>query len=165
MKNLRIAAVMACALGIGGQAAAQDRVVAGGRIVVPRSSVERAADRGVRAHTNVELFFPTDGLPLTPANTPGGYFETPASLACVYRQVTVTVGCNPTVVTLVSKRGSHAIAIVDAYDDPNAASDLAAFGTEFGEIRGGIRDAGRIDADQHAAAAGSNRRVGVGGVD
>jgi kumamolisin len=113
-------------------AAAQDRFVTGGRIVVPESSVERPADRGIRAHTNVELFYPTNGLPRTAANTPGGYFETPASLACVYKQVAVVTGCSPAVVTAVSKHGSRAIAIVDAYDDPNAETDLAAYSAEFG---------------------------------
>jgi subtilase family serine protease len=109
-----------------------DRYVTGGHLLVPDSSIERASDRGVRAHTNVELFFPTDGLPMTAANTPGGFFETPASLACVYKQVTVTTGCSPIVVTAVSAHGSRAIAIVDAYDDPNATSDLAAYSAEFG---------------------------------
>jgi len=119
-------------LGLVGTAAAQDRFVTGGRIVVPESSVERPVDRGIRAHTNVELFYPTDGLPMTAPNTPGGYFETPASLACVYKQVAVVTGCSPTVVTAVSNHGSRAIAIVDAYDNPNAASDLAAYSAEFG---------------------------------
>jgi kumamolisin len=69
---------------------------------------------------------------MTAANTPGGYFETPASLTCVYKQVKVVTGCSPAVVTAVSTHGSRAIAIVDAYDDPNAASDLAAYSTGFG---------------------------------
>lgn len=124
--------VTGCSLGLAGAAASQERFVPGGRIVVPESSVERPADRGIRAHTNVELFYPTDGLPITAANTPGGYFETPASLACVYKQVPVVTGCSPAVVTAVSKRGSRAIAIVDAYDDPNAATDLATYSAEFG---------------------------------
>ena len=121
-----------CSFGLAGAAASQDRFVSGGRIVVPESSVERPADRGIRAHTNVELFYPTDGLPMTAANTPGGYFETPASLACVYKQVVVVTGCSPAVVTAVSKHGSRAIAIVDAFDDPNAETDLAAYSAEFG---------------------------------
>jgi subtilase family serine protease len=125
-----VSAVGGMSLGIAITAPAQS--VTGGRIVVPDSSVERPADRGVRAHTNVELYYPTDGLPLTTANTPGGFFETPASLACVYKQVKVVTGCNPTVVTAVSAHGSRAIAIVDAYDDPNAKSDLAAYSSEFG---------------------------------
>ncbi len=133
MNALAFTSVLAAfTLGLVDTATAQERFAGGGRIVVPDSSIERPIDRGVRAHTNVELFYPTDGLPLTAANTPGGYFETPASLACVYRQVKLVTGCNPTVVTTVSSHGSRAIAIVDAYDDPNAKSDLAAFAAEFG---------------------------------
>jgi hypothetical protein len=112
-----------CSFALAGAAASQERLVAGGRIVVPESSVERPADRGIRAHTNVELFYPTSGMPMRAANTPGGYFETPASLACVYKQVAVVTGCSPAVVTVVSRRGSRAIAIVDAFDDPNAATE------------------------------------------
>jgi len=118
--------------GFAAAAAAEGRTIPGGHLLVPDSSIERPADRGVRAHTNVELFFPVDGLPLTTANTPGGLFETPASLACVYKQVTVVSGCSPVVVTAVSKHGSRAIAIVDAYDDPNALNDLSAYSAEFG---------------------------------
>src|ERR1039457_1988481 len=62
----------------------------------------------------------------------GGFFETPASLACVYQLVTAAKTCNPSTATTVSHGGAHAIALVDAYDDPNAASDLAVFSTEFG---------------------------------
>jgi subtilase family serine protease len=126
-KLLISAAVFGC-----GSAAAQTRSVAGGIIVVPPTSVERPADRGVRAHTNIEFFTPSAGLPMTTANTPGGFFETPASLACVYRQVAQVTGCSPTVVTAVSVRGSKAIAVVDAYDNPNALSDLTAYAAEFG---------------------------------
>src|ERR1022692_2396259 len=62
----------------------------------------------------------------------GRVFETPASLACVYQLVTAAKTCNPSTATTVSHGGAHAIALVDAYDDPNAASDLAVFSTEFG---------------------------------
>jgi subtilase family serine protease len=113
-------------------ALSQTSAAAGGTVVIPPSSIERPADRGRRAHTNIELFFPTNGVPLGAANTPGGFFETPASLACVYKQVKQVSGCSPAIVTAVSAHGSRAIAIVDAYDDPNAASDLAAFSSEFG---------------------------------
>lgn len=104
---------------------------AGGTIYVPESSIYRPEDVGKRARTFVRFFVPDGGLPLT-ANTPGGFFETPASLACVYQLVSAARTCNPSTTTTVSHLGSKAIAIVDAYDDPNAASDLAAFSTEFG---------------------------------
>jgi subtilase family serine protease len=41
-------------------------------------------------------------------------------------------GCNPNATTNTPNGGSQTIAIVDAYDDPNAASDLAYFSAQFG---------------------------------
>ena len=76
--------------------------------------------------------FRIGGLPINAANTPGGFFETPVSLACVYKMVTAAKTCNPSTTTAVAHGGVGAIALVDAYDDPNAANDLAAFSTEFG---------------------------------
>ena len=62
-----------------------------------------------------------------------GYaYETPASLACVYGMVAHTHGCNPNSTTTNSSGGSETIAIVDAFDDPNAAADLAFFSAQFG---------------------------------
>jgi subtilase family serine protease len=104
----------------------------GGTIIVPESSIARPEDVGKRARTFVRIFIPDAGLPINAANTPGGFFETPASLACVYQLVTAAKTCNPSTATTVSHGGAHAIALVDAYDDPNAASDLAVFSTEFG---------------------------------
>jgi kumamolisin len=106
--------------------------VNGGTVIVPASSIERPEDAGIRAHTNVQIFIPRGGASISPQATPGGFFETPASLACVYKLVKATTGCNPTVATAIPAGGVGAIAIVDAYDDPNAKSDLAAFATEFG---------------------------------
>jgi subtilase family serine protease len=104
----------------------------GGTLVAPQSSIARPGDLGKRALTFVYIFVPDGGLPMKPDNTPGGFFETPASLACVYKLVTAAKTCNPSTATAVSHGGVGAIALVDAYDDPNAASDLAAFSTEFG---------------------------------
>src|SRR5262249_21107331 len=59
--------------------------------------------------------------------------ETPASIACVYRLVDKPIrGCSPDVTTENPSGGSGAIAIVDAFDDPRAASDLAHFSAQFG---------------------------------
>jgi subtilase family serine protease len=41
-------------------------------------------------------------------------------------------GCNPNIATANPTGGSRAIAIVDAYDDPNALNDLRKFSTQFG---------------------------------
>ena len=59
-------------------------------------------------------------------------YETPASLGCVYGLVKVVAGCNPNKVTANPTGGAKMIAIVDAYDAPKAASDLALFSTQFG---------------------------------
>jgi kumamolisin len=98
-----------------------------GRILIPASSVRRSSDAGVRAHTNIELYINSD--PSAPAPTA----ETPASIACVYQMVTTVSGC-PIASTVNLPQGGAAaiIVIVDAYDDPTAASDLAAFSTYYG---------------------------------
>jgi subtilase family serine protease len=50
----------------------------------------------------------------------------------VYGLVTAVTGCNPNTVSKLPAGGARMIAIVDAYNAPNAASDLAAFSTQFG---------------------------------
>jgi len=118
-----------------------------GQIVSPSSSIVHPEDAGVRVHTTVKLFVPAGGrASITPPSLlhgdtpeelppfPGLYsWNTPASLACVYRLVRVQDdSCNPYVVTRIPSAGSRAIAVVDAFDAPNAASDLAAFSAQFG---------------------------------
>jgi len=120
-----------------------------GQIVTPSSSIAHPEDAGARVHTTVRLFAPAGGpASITPPSPlqevtpeglppfPGLYsWNTPASLACVYRLVRVQVqdgNCNPYVVTRIPLGGSRAIAVVDAFDAPNAASDLAAFSVQFG---------------------------------
>ena len=115
-----------------------------GKVISPQSNIERPGDIGLRAHTNVELMIPsgrsTSAAPgfgaVTPASTtpaPGFVAETPASLGCVYFLVSTRVaGCNPLTATLNPSGGSKVIAIVDAFDDPNAATDLATFSIQFG---------------------------------
>jgi hypothetical protein len=114
---------------------------------------EKPGDSGVRAHTNVALVVPLAalcaakpgqaqslGMPANPSEAqplgppfPGFFFETPASLGCIYKLVSPLVkGSDPNVVTAVPTGGSKAIAIVDAYDDPTALSDLKLFSTQFG---------------------------------
>jgi subtilase family serine protease len=108
---------------------------ASGKVFTPDSSIERRSDIGMRAHTNIHVFLPTK--PLQNVRSFGapysGYaYETPASLGCVYSLVSVVRGCEPNTVTASPTGGAKMIAIVDAYDAPNAASDLAAFSTQFG---------------------------------
>ncbi|HXW15551.1 MAG TPA: S53 family peptidase [Terriglobia bacterium] len=104
-----------------------------GHVVIPLSNNHTAADTGVRAHTNVRLFVPDKQI--TPDELPpyAGYaFETPASLACLYGLAPALLGCNPNSTTANPGGGSQTIAIVDAYDYPEAASDLAVFSAQFG---------------------------------
>ncbi len=110
----------------------------GGQITIPASSTELKRDIGLRAHTNIKIFTPTGGLPQEGAAAVSGppfagyLFETPASLACIYNLAPQSAGCNPNAVTAVSNGGSTSIAIVDAYDNPGAAKDLAKFSKQFG---------------------------------
>ena len=129
MRNPKGSLPVAAALltfGVAISAAAQN-TPARGNVIVPRSSVARPEDAGLRAHTNLLVFVPD-------SNQPEQSFsgETPASLACVYKLVAQVSGCPISGTTLLPTGGSGAIAIVDAYDDPNAASDLATFSSTFG---------------------------------
>lgn len=105
-----------------------------GHIVIPDSSIERPGDRSRRMHTNVRLFVPDE--PIKPLDGGGlsatSYFETPASLACVYRLVEPVPGCDPALALTNARGGSRSIAIVDAFDDPNAAQELATYSSIFG---------------------------------
>ena len=108
---------------------------AGGKVFIPDSSMERADQIGSSAHTNIQVFLPAEAPRNEQAIGPpyAGYaYETPASLACVYGLVTAVTGCNPNQVTRVPSGGARMIALVDAYDAPNAASDLAKFSAQFG---------------------------------
>lgn len=102
------------------------------RLIVPASSQTHDADYGVRAHTNIQAVRLAGAQPGELPPYPAYGYETPASLACIYRLVRPIKGCNPNVTTNTPDGGSQSIAIVDAFDDPNAAADLKAFSTQFG---------------------------------
>lgn len=100
-----------------------------GNGIVPASGIERPEDVGVRMHTNYLIYAP-EGV-VKPEANPGG--ETPGSLGCVYDLVSSpSSGCTIATATEVPTGGSGVIVIVDAYDYPRAAADLATFSTEFG---------------------------------
>ena len=103
-----------------------------GTIVLPASSVARPEDAGVRAHTTHMIFVPQGHSMSSP--TPSYTFaETPASLACVYKVGPSFAGCNPlSGSTTHASGGWGAIALVDAYDNPNAAADLTYFSSHWG---------------------------------
>jgi kumamolisin len=118
----------------------------GGQVLTPDTSIEHADHIGHVAHTNTKILFPTGGMDnVHPpsggageeiAPGPSYFYETPASLGCVYRLTSVSsaqIGCNPTDPTLLNPSGgAKAIAIVDAYDYPTAFSDLQMFSAQFG---------------------------------
>ena len=83
-------------------------------ILVPDTSVVRAEDRGLRAHTN--HLIRVDAKPNFVGTSPAG--ETPATIRPVY--------------SLTAGGGSQTIAIVDAFDYPTAASDLNTFSSTLG---------------------------------
>jgi kumamolisin len=113
-----------------------------GHVVIPQSSVAKPGDTGRNAHTHLRLFVPASGMSFGSAVQPkelppfpGYFFETPASLGCIYHLVPRSVpGCNPNVTTENPNvgKGSGAIAIVDAFDNPNAVADLTAYSAQFG---------------------------------
>jgi len=102
-------------------------------VVIPDTSRINGADVGKKAHTNVRFINPGIANPLEAPPYAGYAYETPTSLGCVYKLVaTLPAGCNPNSVTTVITGGSQNIAIVDAYDDPEAPADLAYFSAQFG---------------------------------
>jgi subtilase family serine protease len=117
-----------CAISAPGQTAAPTPIT-------PPSGIVRPGDAGLRAHTNLQMLAsaPLNAAPnsVGPPVT-GSLYQTPASLACIYELQPQTPGCDPNVVTLNPAGGSRAIAVVDAYDDPNAYEDLQNFSTQFG---------------------------------
>jgi kumamolisin len=132
--KLASAVILTMLLGLTSLAPAQIRPISG-KVFTPDSSIEKPGDLGKRAHTTIRVFLPTQPLQnAQPFGPPfSGYaYETPASLACVYHLAAVVAGCNPNTATKNPTGGSKMIAIVDAYDAPFAASDLAAFSTQFG---------------------------------
>lgn len=109
--------------------------LARGKVLTPDSSIEKSTDIGRQAHTNIHLFLPTEALQnARPSGAPyAGYsYETPASLGCIYNLVPAVAGCSPSTASTNPTGGARMIAIVDAYDAPRAATDLATFSTQFG---------------------------------
>ena len=108
-------------------------VPAAGQVIIPTSSLQLAADKGKKAHTNVRFILPSVAIPFAGPPATGYAVETPQSVACIYGVVTAVSGCNPNNASLgTPSSGSQTIAIVDAYDDPNIYGDLAYFSDQFG---------------------------------
>lgn len=95
---------------------------------VPESSVFHPENAGIHANTNYVLRGVNGAKPSASATPALTEAETPASMGCVYKVGPVFAGCNPaTGGTRHPAGGFGAIALVDAYDNPYAASDLAYF--------------------------------------
>lgn len=124
--------VAAGALPASSQMIGKKQILSPRTVVIPTSSKSVSTDAGLRFHTNVRFLSNPSATPSEAPPYTGYAYETPASLACVYRLVTPTPGCNPNSTTVNSSGGSQSIAIVDAYDDPSAAADLAFFSSQFG---------------------------------
>src|SRR5215469_15039200 len=149
MKSQRFQMTLPALLGAAALAAVTPRdaysewAARGGHTVTPESSIEQPEHVGLRAHTNFKMFVPAAGMAArqnSPEAVPeasgppfqGYFYETPASLACVYKLVTTTDAvCDPNNLKLANPTGgSRAIAIVDAYHYPTAMSDLAVFSAQ-----------------------------------
>ena len=107
------------------------------RAITPHSNTAGPTDAGQVAHTNIEILSGAlNGTPQTVGPPfPGLFYETPASLACIYNLAVPSMyspQCNPNAPLANSSGGSNAVAVVDFYDDPNAVTDLQAFSTQFG---------------------------------
>jgi len=100
----------------------------GDQNIVPASSIEHSEDVGVRAHTNIILVLP-EKLEISGNGAPVA--ENPLSLACIYDLVQRTKGC-PKTSKILPTGGSKAIALVDAYDNPDAATDIQTFAAAYG---------------------------------
>jgi kumamolisin len=101
-------------------------------LVIPAASHANAGDQGTRAHANVRYVLSGVASPSEAPPFSGYGYETPASLACLYHVVAPIPGCNPNETANTPNGGSQTIAIVDAYDDPNATADLENFSAQFG---------------------------------
>jgi kumamolisin len=103
---------------------------------LPSSSISNAADAGELVQTYLQVLASSDELTMTPQHTgppfAGLFYQTPASIACIYHLQPAVAGCNPNVASLNPSGGGRAIAIVDAFDDPNAYGDLQFFSAQFG---------------------------------
>jgi kumamolisin len=143
MRHSTALLVPAAALLLAGASLALAQTSGLGGIIVPSSSIP-APTAGLTANTNVliladpTLATATPQIPGVPGPPLTGYgYNTPASVGCIYNLVLPQVpGCNPNLAYMNPTGGSNVIAIVDAYHDPDAVTDYAAFATRFG-ITGG----------------------------
>jgi kumamolisin len=158
MRHSTASLAIAVALLVGCASIALAQTAGPGNIIVPSSSISGPNDLGVAAHTNVLIMADPTLATATPniIGAPGppysGYgYETPASIACIYQLVLPQVpGCNPNLAYMNPSGGAHAIAIVDAYHDPNAVADFNSFSAQFGITGGSLI----VEQTQHGGPLG-----------
>ena len=138
-RHAKMALTLALLLVYATAAAAQPQMPpdGGGSVTTfPASSIPDIGDAGQRAHTNLQILVPAEGVSGTPEvygpPVSGLLYQTPASIACIYRLQPAVAGCNPNVAYMNPQGGRKALAIVDAYDNPNAFADLQTFSAQFG---------------------------------
>jgi len=125
--------------GAGAEPQTSPRTPQAGKVYVPESGRQQA---GLFAHTTYSLRSADGGKPSAvatprPAAVPGPLAtteiaETPDSMGCLYVGSPKIVGCVPQYTGGPSAAGYGAIAIVDAFDTPNAATDLGTFDSNWG---------------------------------
>lgn len=115
------------------------RTAQAGKVFIPESSKEQPS---MYAHTTYVLHS-VDGMKPTVMSSPQAMqaagpltltqtLETPNSMGCLYVKNPSTPGCIPnTHGGGPSAAGYGAIAIVDAFDNPNAASDVTTFNAQW----------------------------------
>jgi kumamolisin len=114
-------------------------------VVNPNTSPAVAAssfDAGTKARTHLRILVSSTGANFGGSAQPSELppfpdlaFETPASLGCIYHLVHHSLpGCNPNATTENPNvgKGANAIALIEGFDYPTAASDLAVFDAQFG---------------------------------
>ncbi len=111
-------------------------------VMNPNTSITVPGDIGSTARTHLRILVPSSGTNFGPAvqpselpPQPGLFFETPASIGCIYHLVRREVpGCDPNATTENPNvgKGAGAIAVVEGFDDPTAQADLDVFSAQFG---------------------------------
>jgi kumamolisin len=96
------------------------------KVIVPESNFSLPG----YAHTNFVYIIHDPST--DPSNPCGPTCETPASLACVYDVVVQISGCPIATATNLPTGGIGAIALVDAYDNPDAVTDINTYAAQFG---------------------------------
>lgn len=126
---MTIGAMTALTVSLASSAAAQK---SSPNVYYPPSSIERPQDLGKFAHTNYVIHTTNGAMPAGTPTPDSMTEENPGSITCVFGLIT-SPGCNPANLTHSHATGGWgAIALVDAYDNPTAATDIVTFAHTYG---------------------------------